>query len=56
MMEGSDQTLYNKLLFRKASFEEAKAEILKRKIMFSPSDTSHIEVEKRYIEKSSDPK
>ena len=42
MMEGSDQTLYNKLLFRKASFEEAKAEILKRKILFSPSDTPYI--------------
>ena len=41
-MEGSDQTLYNKLSFRKASFEEAKDEILKREIMFSPSDTTYI--------------
>jgi hypothetical protein len=42
MMEGSEQTLYNKLLFRKSSFEEAKSEILKRNIICSPSDTTYI--------------
>ena len=41
-MDGKDQTLYNKLLFRKASYEETKTEMETRNILFSPSDTHYI--------------
>ena len=38
-MDGSDQELYNKLLFRKVSYTEVKNELRSRNIDFSPTDT-----------------
>ena len=41
-MEGADQTLYNKLLFRKASLTECETELKSRGIEFSSNDSYYI--------------
>lgn len=39
VMEGTDQTLYNKLLFRKVSVNECETELMSRNIEFSSDDS-----------------
>lgn len=41
-MDGQDQELYNKCLFRTVSYEELKSKMIVRKINFSPSDSYYI--------------
>ena len=41
-MDGQDQTLYNKCLFRTVSYAEIKSEMVLRSINFSPSDSYYI--------------
>ena len=41
-MDGPDQELYNKCLFRNVSYEEIKLEMSARQINFSPSDSYFI--------------
>ena len=41
-MDGHDQTLYNKCLFRTVSYDEIKSEMVVRNVNFSPSDSYYI--------------